>query len=229
MENLSELTNLRTQFVIFFKKVKTLDFETIAFRIKSKLPLNFISPAQYTNIPESLPSEIPRLEMRTHDDVYHVSVSLSTISLTYNKINKNFDEEYPNLKSLLLSLSEIILEFGTINRFGYVTNQFLPHPKPSNFITEKIVNRTIKDAFESSFRLVLRSHYGNFTFNESFSFEQGEKAENGKASEPIVIITRDINTVQNDSIDFTPIMINEFIESTYKNLSGSRIREIFGV
>lgn len=229
MSNLSALKNLRTQFVLFFRKDKSLDYENIAVKIKNKVNLNFVSPSQYTNIPEALPNEIPRLEMRTHDNTYQISVSISTISLTYNRSIENLDNEYPNLINLFCSLAEIVLEFGLINRIGYVTNQFLPCTNPSDFITKKIANKDFANAFEASFRIVLKSKYDERLYNESFSFEQGEKVEQGKNSETIVLITRDINTPQNDNLNLNPAMIREFIERTYRTLGKDRIEAVFGV
>lgn len=228
MTSFNSLTDLRTQFVIFFRKTNNLDFEQLSVSIKSALNLNFVSPAKYTNLPEGIPAEIPRLELQTHDHIFHIGVSLSTISLTYNRPATERDTTYMDLIAKIRSLAELITRVGTIVRVGYVTNQFIPHDNPSDFILENIIRRKPAGAFEASYRVVLKSNYDQKHFNESFSFEQGEKVDQGKPAQPIVLITRDINTPPDNNIKMTPDMVCEFIQKTYKTLENARIEEVFG-
>lgn len=190
-------------------------FEEMTISIRNELArfgLMFFSPATYIPVPDGVQPEIPRAQLISTDNRFTVSISYISISINYNIIDMEYSVVVEKFYNALLSIHSALINKGYyFNRIGIVSKSYNSSHDPADWIHKNTIKENIiKDnLIEAGINLVYRKSTERFSYNEVVNISNGYRHD---TSEKVILITRDINTVQEQFSILERNILDDFIQ-----------------
>lgn len=200
---------------------------TISIRNElARFGLTFFSPATYIPVPDGVQPEIPRAQLISTDNRFTVNISYISISIIYNIIDMEHSVVTERFYKALLSIYNALINNGYFfNRIGIVSKSYNSGYEPADWIHNNTIKENIKkdNLIEAGINLVYRKSAGKFSYNEVVNISNGYRHD---TSEKVILITRDINTVQDQINTLEHDIFDEFVNLTKRSFECDALTSI---
>ncbi|WP_323945883.1 hypothetical protein [Aeromonas caviae] len=204
-------------------------FEEMTISIRNELArfgLTFFSPATYIPVPDGVQPEIPRAQLISTDNRFTVNISYISISISYNIIDMEHSVVTERFYKALLSIYNALINNGYLfNRIGIVSKSYNSGYEPADWIHNNTIKENIKkdNLIEAGINLVYRKSAEKFFYNEVVNISNGYRHD---TSEKVILITRDINTVQDQINTLEHDIFDEFVNLTKRSFECDALTSI---
>ncbi|HAU4886005.1 TPA: hypothetical protein F3L15_18560 [Aeromonas hydrophila] len=204
-------------------------FEEMTISIRNELArfgIAFLSPATYIPVPDGVQPEIPRAQLISTDNRFTINISYISISINYNIIDMEHSIVTDRFYNSLLSIYNALIQKGFLfNRIGIVSKSYNSGYEPADWIHSNTIKESIKkdNLIEAGINLVYRKSTGKFPYNEVVNISNGYRHD---TSEKVILITRDINTVQDQLNTLERDVFDEFVSLTKRSFECDALTSI---
>lgn len=186
----------------------------------------FDAMPQILSLPNDVPHDIPRVQMRSENNKYNCNIAPARIDFILNE-NDNEEDVWPEIvqdfkaKSMLFVKS--IFGRSKINRFGVIGNFFIPDKTPSHTISRKHLKVDLQSAEEINFRFNKRSLMHGLNLNNIFSINTALAGDHTGGLEKGIFIELDVNNVPDlDAISVETL--NEVVSKILPTFSPEQVK-----
>lgn len=161
----------------------------------------FDSMPQILSLPNDVPHDIPRVQMKSDNNRYNCNIAPSRIDFILNGNNQNEDtwpELVQDFKAKIALFIKSVTGKSKIIRFGVIGNFFIPDKNPSHTISKKHLKTDLQSAEEINLRYNKRSAMHGFNLNNITSINTA-LADNLGVSEKGIFIELDVNNIPNEN------------------------------
>ena len=230
MEN--DLVINKYEVALFPKDFSTSDFNSLLEEIKKSLVMFADGFNTVIPVPLDAPREIPRILLRSKDNVIACNISLEKVNISWfnRKEIPGFTKSITEINSDIEKLSEILLlhtPTRRMKRVGYIKEYYLVSENPVEVLPNSNIGSKVKENLrEFIFQLTYdfsMSMYSNC--NKVIILGKGKKQTGEK--ENVLMLTSDINTLQTKDVSWTTEDIKKFITEADKNSNKNDLYELF--
>jgi hypothetical protein len=191
------------------------DFNALLEEIKKSLPefdgLNIVVP-----VPSNAPKEMPRLILKSKNGILACNVSLEKTSIAWlnKKQTRKFKRPISEIQSTIIKLSDILLHHTPtykMKRVGFIKEFVLETDEPVILVTGRTIYKKIAKN--------LRNYNFGFTYNLTLKAWQNcnevitiGDAKKEKGKERALMVMDDINTFQEDDVNWGTENIKQFLQ-----------------
>ncbi len=205
----------RYEIVLFPKDFYTTSFNSLLTEITESIQefdgINIVIPT-----PSDAPREIPRILLRSKNNILTCNLSMDRVNIAWLNSHDDvkFEQSISNIKIIVEKLSNILLSYTktkTVKRVGYIKELYYPADRAISVITNSTLHKKVVKDLK--------------TFLLRFSYEKKLKswpncneivivsdATTGKDKRKVILVTADINTHQDDDVEWETDKVLDFIE-----------------
>ncbi|WP_153913040.1 hypothetical protein [Shewanella sp. TC10] len=157
----------------------------------------FDAMPQILSMPNDVPHDIPRVQMRSENNKYNCNIAPARIDFILNGNNLG-EEAWPEIvqdfKAKAALFIKSITSRSKVNRFGVIGNFYIPDKTPSNTISRKHLKTDLQNAQEINLRFNKASSMHGLNLNNISSINTALSGD-GSNPETGIFIELDVNNV----------------------------------
>lgn len=217
---------VKLQLALFFTN-PVLRPDTLMNRLDDSMENIFNAMPQILPIPQEVPHDIPRVQMRSIDNKYHCQIAPARIDFIINGNNAN-EQQWSALisdfkKKIRLFINFVLRETNII-RFGIIGNFIIPDKSASATLTKKYLKINLNSAEEINLRFNKRSQNNGLELNNITSINVVFANITQDISDKSLFIELDINNIPTKELDIDTL--NKVFDNILPKFSIEKVKEL---
>lgn len=188
---------LKLQLAMFFQQPEFRPDMTMN-QVNMDMGNLFDAMPQILSLPNDVPHDIPRVQMRSENNKYNCNIAPARIDFILNGSDKDEDswpEIVQDFKAKAALFIKSIVGRSKVNRFGVIGNFFIPDKTPSHTISRKHLKTDLQSAEEINLRFNKQSSMHGLNLNNISSINTAFADNNIGGFEKGIFIELDVNNI----------------------------------
>lgn len=186
----------------------------------------FDAMPQILSLPNDVPHDIPRVQMRSEDNKYNCNIAPARIDFILNGKDREEDawpEIVKDFKAKASLFVKSVVGRSKVNRFGVIGNFFIPDKAPSHTISRKHLKVDLQSAEEINLRFNKRSSMHGLNLNNISSINTALAEDHAGGVEKGIFIELDVNNIPTSEA-ISAEMLNEVVSKILPTFSPEQVK-----